>query len=191
MSATENPEPADPLLAGIRRLQATFDAKIRYDEVRERLVDSMSEELAAHRQGLVHMQLRTILVDLITMYDDLSKSVEAVDCPPETAKALRFYRDSVEQILARNGVEAFTVAGLAVDRAKQKVISVVQTADPAADRQVAERLRPGFSWHEKVLRPEWVSVHAAAQAGSGTHDHDGEAKSPDTTQAFVEEGAPS
>lgn len=159
MSAPAGPEPADPLLEGIRRLQTAFDAKIRYDETRERLMESMTEELNAHRHGTFQTQLRPVLFDLVTMYDDLTKMSEAPDCLPATTTTLLLFRDTVEQTLARHGVEVFTVDGPGVDRARQKVIHVVETTDPTADRQVAERLRPGFHWHDKVLRPEWVSVY--------------------------------
>lgn len=195
MSAQVSSEPADPLLSGIHRLQAMFDAKIRYDEVRERLVESMSEELTAHRQGLLRSQLRPVLVDLVTMYDDLTKWSDAANCPPATATALLYFRDTVEQTLARNGVEAFTVEGNAVDRVRQKVISVVETTDPAVDRQVAERLRPGFSWHDKVLRPEWVTAFVADPEHGDTADPTDttDLAQPDTTDGtrlVVEEGAP-
>lgn len=161
MNAPDARQPADALLEQVRRLQDSFDAKIRYDEVRERLVESMSEELAAHREGLYQLQLRPILLDLIAMYDDLSKVIESADSQPETVRTLAFFRDTIEQTLARNGVERFTVEGCTVDRARQKIISVVETADSASDREVAGRLRPGFSWNGRVLRPEWVSAYLA------------------------------
>jgi molecular chaperone GrpE (heat shock protein) len=193
-------EPADLLLEHMRGLQAAFDAKIRYDEVRERLVESMSEELAAHRQGLFQMQLRPLLHDLIQMHDDLTKMSESPDSPPETVHALGLFRDTVEQALARYGVERYTVDGDTVDRARQKVISVVDTPDPAVDRQLARRLRPGFTWNGKVLRPEWVSAyrHVAAlpeekaQSAAGV-EHDGTARPVEMAQiaSRTEEGAPS
>jgi molecular chaperone GrpE (heat shock protein) len=164
MNAPEAAQPADRLLEQMRRLQDAFDSKIRYDEVRERLVESMHEELQAYRQNLQQMQLRPILLDLVSMHDDLTKSIESAGCSIETAKALTFFRDTVEQTLARNGVESFLVEGSAVDRSRQKVISVIETADPDLDRRVAQRLRPGFSWNGKVLRPEWVSAYLAISA---------------------------
>jgi molecular chaperone GrpE (heat shock protein) len=195
-----NAESADLLLEHMRGLQAAFDAKIRYDEVRERLVESMSEELAAHRQGLFQMQLRPLLHDLIQMHDDLTKMSESADSRPETVHALGLFRDTVEQALARNGVERYTVDGDTVDRARQKVISVVDTPDPAADRQLARRLRPGFTWNGAVLRPEWVSAyrHVAAlpeekaQSAAGV-ERDGTARPVEMAHiaSRAEEGAPS
>jgi molecular chaperone GrpE (heat shock protein) len=157
-------DPNGPVLAELKSLHAAFDAKIRYDEVRERFIATMSEELAAHRQGVYQMQLRPVLLDLVVMYDDLTQAIAVDDCTAATAAALGFFRDTVEQVLARNGVERFTVEGDLLDRSRQKVVSVVETADPDLDRQVAARLRPGFFWNGKVLRPEWVSAYRKVAA---------------------------
>jgi len=165
MNTSQTPQPADQLLEQMRCLQDAFDSKIRYDEVRERMFESMNEELQTLRENLQQVQLRPILLDLVSMYDDLTKMIESAGCSPETAKALAFFRDTVEQTLARNGVQAFVVEGSAVDRSRQKVMRVIETTDPATDRRVAQRLRPGFSWNGRVLRPEWVSAYLSSPAG--------------------------
>ncbi|MER5702230.1 nucleotide exchange factor GrpE [Micromonospora sp. NPDC002296] len=152
----------DRLLDEIRNLQSSFDAKIRYDEVREHSVRSMSDELTAYRENQAQLQLRPLLIDLITLHDDLAKIGGSADCTADTAKVLGHFRDAVEQILARNGVEPFTVENDALDRARQRVISVLPSGDPSANRRIAERLRPGFQWHDRVLRSEWVSVYRYA-----------------------------
>jgi molecular chaperone GrpE (heat shock protein) len=158
----------DSLTAEIRGLRDTFDAKIRYDEVRERLFDSMSDELTQHRQGVFRMQLRPVLLDLVAMHDDISLMIAAPECEPATAAQLELVRESVAQALARNGVEHFTseFESDEVDRKLHKVVSVTRTADPAVDRRIAARLRVGFRWGERVLRPEWVSVYRHEAADS-------------------------
>lgn len=160
---TQN-DPSGSVLAELKALRAAFDAKIRYDEVRERFVATMSEELVAHRQGVYQMQLRPVLLDLVAMYDDLTQAITADGSSPATATTLGFFRDTVEQTLVRNGVERFTVEEDLVNRSRQKVVSVVETADPNLDRKVADRFRPGFFWNGKVLRPEWVSAYRQVAA---------------------------
>lgn len=152
------PDALEPVFAQIRKLNDAFNAKIRYDEVRERMVESLVAELEGYRQNQQQQLLRPVLLDLVTMHDDLTKVIETADAPA-TVNALRYFQESVEQALARNEVEAFTVAGEMLDRTRQKVVSVVDTADPSYDRRVASRLRPGFFWHDKVLRHEWVTVY--------------------------------
>jgi molecular chaperone GrpE (heat shock protein) len=152
-------DPVDPVLEQLKGLREAFDAKIRYDEASERRIESMSEELAEYRQDFHLKLLRPMLLDLIAMYDDLTQVLAAADCPPMTSKHLEFFRGSVEQVLARNGVEPFKVDGVMLDRTHQKVVRVTETPNPELDRQVENRLRPGFFMNGKVLRPEWVSVY--------------------------------
>ncbi len=148
-------------------LRQAFDAKIRYDNGRERLIQTMAEELEQHRNNVHQGLLRPVLVDLISLYDDLTQVLGSAD-----AGRLEFVRDTIEQILARNGVRKFTVEGDAVDRSRQRVVSTVDIPDPELRRRVAERLRPGFAWEEKVLRPEWVSAYR--HVGTPSNEHTGE-----------------
>ncbi|MEV4894480.1 nucleotide exchange factor GrpE [Nonomuraea sp. NPDC055795] len=168
---TETPTIATVLeeLGGLRR---AFEAKIRYDSGRERVIETMSAELEKHRAGFQQALLRPVLLDLVSLHDDLTQAVEAQsvdDGTPDTTGGLAYVRDTVEQILARNDVHRFAVEGDSVDRTRQKVVSTVATPDPALGRQVARRLRAGFTWSETVLRPEWVSAyrHAAADSNEG------------------------
>jgi len=150
-------DPVAPVLQELRRLREAFDAKIRYDEVRERLVESTQQELDTYRRGLYQQLLRPLLLDVVAMYDDLAKlPPDVAEGSTETAKAFAFFRTCMTEALSRNGVEKYSVDGDTVDRSRQKVIDVVNTDELSLDRQVARRLRPGFEWDGKVLRPEWV-----------------------------------
>ncbi|MEO3785240.1 nucleotide exchange factor GrpE [Actinocorallia sp. B10E7] len=144
----------------LRRLREAFDAKIRYDETRERHVQAMSEELAQHRQDLYRSVMRPVLTDLVALYDDLTQVIEATDA---SGASLALFRDSVEQILERNGVQRFIVEGDGIDRSLQRVLSTVATSDRELDRKVAVRLRAGFADGDRVLRPEWVSAYRFAK----------------------------
>jgi molecular chaperone GrpE (heat shock protein) len=156
-------ERLDHLLDELRELRQQFEAKIRYDEVRERQVAGMQEELEAHRQGLSLRILRPVLNDLIAIHDDLTQAMQATAGPDEApdayAATLASLRDSILETLRRNGVTDFTVEGEAVDRGRQRVIKVEETGEAADDRRVACRLRPGFELDGKVLRPEWVVAY--------------------------------
>lgn len=143
-------------LAGLR---AEFAAKIRYDEVKERQISSMHEELQAFRTGLHLRLLQPVFTDLIAMHDDLADMSGAGDAAAEFGS----FRESVLETLARNGVSSYTVSSLEVDRARQRVIRVIHTADEKLDRHVQSRLRVGFEYDSgKVLRPEWVVAYRHA-----------------------------
>lgn len=134
------------VLAALTALQEAFDAKIRYDEVREQRISALHQELEEHRRGLYQQILKPVLLDIIGLYDEIAASEQA------------FGLDSVEEILRRYGVEAFRCEQDTVDRSRQRVIDVVPAASEDDDRKVARRVRPGFKADGRVLRPEWVAA---------------------------------
>lgn len=159
--------PESPDLAGVVErftdeltgLRADFAAKIRYDEVKERQIASMHEELQAFRTGLHLRLLQPVFTDLIAMHDDLADLSNVGDAAAEFAS----FREFVLETLARNGVSSYTVSSPEVDTARQRVIRVVQTGDEKLDRHVQCRLRVGFEYDSgKVLRPEWVVAYRHA-----------------------------
>lgn len=158
---------ADQVLAALAKLQESFDAKIRYDEVRERQVEALHQELASHRQGLYQQILQPILTELIGLFDSIAdvtaaRQPSADVAEPDPATLLQVIvslGDSIAEILQRNGATTFSTEGDKVDRSRQRVIDVVVTHEPELDRKVAQRLRPGFELNGKVFRPEWVSAY--------------------------------
>jgi molecular chaperone GrpE (heat shock protein) len=160
------------LQEAVDRLQRSFDEKIRYDEVRERQVAELHEEVQGHRRGLYRQILEPVLTDLIGLHDEITKMAKD---EADSGNA-SFLLSSIEEILSRYGVSRFTCDGDQVDRGRQKVIDVLATGNEELDRLVAQRIRPGFELDGKTLRPEWVvayryaadAVPAGAQsAGSG------------------------
>jgi molecular chaperone GrpE (heat shock protein) len=175
-SSAQSPD-SDPLgliTAELRSLRADFNAKIRYDEGREQILTAMGAELDQHRQGVFRMQLRPVLLDLVAMYDDISQLINSSEYPPVTVQVLELVRDTVMHTLGRNGAEQIPSEGDIFDRTVHKVVRMVPTEQPEADRRIAARLRPGFRWNDRVLRPEWVDVYRYnASAGEGAAEHGG------------------
>lgn len=164
---------ADPdllrrIAAAVGDLQESFESKIRYDEVREHQVQAMHQELDSHRKGLYQQILKPVLTDLVGVYDDISSALpkpgttgtaSLADGEGRLIRMMASLRDSVEEILERNGVTAFTAEGDVIDRSRQRVIELTGTDQPDLDRRLAARLRPGFELDGRVLRPEWVTAY--------------------------------
>ncbi|HEX4224330.1 MAG TPA: nucleotide exchange factor GrpE [Pseudonocardiaceae bacterium] len=160
----ENPDPALSVarladeLAGLR---ADFAAKIRYDEIKERQIASMHEELQSFRAGLHLRLLQPMFTDLIAMHDDLLDALNSGNATSE----LESFKESVLETLSRNGVSRYAVESDEVDRARQRVISAVATSDETLEGHVRHRIRPGFAYDNgKVLRPEWVVAYRYTRA---------------------------
>jgi molecular chaperone GrpE (heat shock protein) len=145
------------VLAELRELRECFDSKIRYDEVKERQIDALHEELQGFRQGLYRQIMQPVMNDLIGIYDEIADQLAR----PADGKTggLDFLAEMVEEVLARYGVARYLVEGDVVDRSRQKVIGTQDTGDPGLSKLLARRVRPGFEMKGKVIRPEWVTAY--------------------------------
>jgi molecular chaperone GrpE (heat shock protein) len=141
------------IVAALTALRESFDAKIRYDEAKERQIAALHEELQEYRRGMYQQIMRPVLTDLVGIYDEI-----AGEGNPGKSPLL----DLVQETLLRYGVTAFTCEGEHIDRSRQQVIDVETTGDPELDRQVARRLRPGFELDGRILRPEWIAAYRYA-----------------------------
>jgi molecular chaperone GrpE len=175
--------PANPSDIGLQRhleaidgrldtLHQDFETKLKYDEAKDRQLDALHKELQAHRDDLYFKILRPILMDLIAMYDDLHSIARHEDGrdPADLSEGevrmrrnLASFADTIEEILDRYGVSAFSDEGDTVSPQRQRSIKQVETNDAGQDRHIAERLRKGFCHSDKVLRPEIVATYRAAR----------------------------
>lgn len=73
---------------------------------------------------------------------------------------LQGFRQGIEDILYRQGVEPFEVEGDDFDPRRQRAVATVPTDDAARNRTIAARHRKGFRAGDRVIRAEVVSVYA-------------------------------
>lgn len=156
------------LLNEMQHLRQDFDAKVKYDMSKERLIENLHRELQTYREGLHFRVLRPVFTDLITMYDDIGKVINTVPTGSDAIfeqlrQTLTMFQEMVEDILRRNGAEPFTVEGTAFQPSRQRILKVVPTTDFALDKQIARRVRKGFSYEEIVLRAEVVETYKYSQ----------------------------
>ncbi len=152
------------LTTAISALRQDFDTKIKYDESKQQLIDSLHQELQAYRDGLHFRILRPILLDLISIYDELgalieNASAEASAVPRQVIDNLSALQESIEETLYRNGVEAFSVEQETFLASRQRNVRVIATTDRQKNNQIARRVRKGFVYEGTLLRPEVVESY--------------------------------
>jgi molecular chaperone GrpE len=145
-------------------LQSSFEREVRAEATRERIVDRLHAELQEYKQDLLLKVQRPIFIDLIQLHDDIGKMIEAQ--PAEEAEratsipgTLESIRTALVDILYRQGVEPFQNEGDDFDPRRQRAVTTIPTEDPARNKTIAARLRPGFQAGDKIIRAEIVSVH--------------------------------
>jgi molecular chaperone GrpE len=153
------------VLASLAALRQEFAAKIRYDATKERQIDKLHSDLQEQKQDVYFKIMRPLLVDLISLQDHLYELLrhppaEGVSASEERLRSsIRTLADIVDSTLERYDVIAFREEGEAFVAQRQRAERAVDTQDPAQDRCIAERLKKGFLYQGRVLRPELVATY--------------------------------
>lgn len=148
------------ILSELKALGEEFSLKLKYDQAKEKAVDALHDELRQHRGGLHFTLLRPLLSDLISLHDDLLQLADAKKTSdPQTARTFEGLGGSIKEILARQGVSTLEVQDDVFDRKRQRAIRTVATDQQDLVGSVAERLRAGFIYDDRIVRPEHVAVY--------------------------------
>jgi len=142
-------------------------ASIRNTEsVNQQLFDSLHAELLKYRDNFLHESLQKPFIhDLVYLYDHLNGLCEQLSsAAQEKGKRSRVsqWRDNLEnaihslvEILHRFDVKEIEPRER-VDRAYHRVISYEPADFPEEDGSIVMRVKRGFVWREKLIRPEEV-----------------------------------
>ena len=136
------------------------------ESVNQKLFDSLHRELAEYRDNFVRESLqKPVIRDLLILFDDLNaiakqlgEAASAKKAHPRDARPydnLQNVLHFVMEVLQR--LEVTPIEELpTVDRTLHRVMEVEPADSPEEDGRIVRRLRQGFLWREKVLRPEEV-----------------------------------
>lgn len=167
--ATNAPLPGPTLsemLDELAALRAEFSAKLRYDDSKNRQIDQLHGQLQEYKQDLYFKMMRPLFTDLIGFQDSLYGLLQhgPSDTPTSESethlrRSIRALAEVIESTLDRYGVTAYEEAGEVVSGQRQRVERAVDTDDPGRDRTIAERIRKGFLYDGRVVRPELVAAY--------------------------------
>ena len=156
---TSDQETLQRILTQITTLRQDFSVSVESNKTKDRLMDTLHQQLQEQREGLHWHILRPMLMELISLHDELSKNIMALTDKQESAQLLLHFQIIVEEILANNGVERFTNPSPMFVTEEQRAVKAIPTNDPALNNTIAKRLRVGFKYEKRVIRPEWVETY--------------------------------
>jgi molecular chaperone GrpE len=142
----------------VSRLQADFENKIKYDESKERTINLLHQELQDYRNDLNFQHLRPLVMELVSLYDNMSVIAAKYDAQGQSQEISAFVQD-IEDIVSRHGFEIYQTDSDVFDRTWQNVQKTLTTDNPDLDRHIASRVRKGLRYGERVMRPEMVTVY--------------------------------
>lgn len=142
-------------------------AAIRSSEsVNQKLFDSLHDELLKYRDNFLHESLQKPFIhDLVHLFDDLTSLEEQLRNSAEEQKKrghVAQWRDNLEnaihslvEILHRFEVKEIEPRET-VDRALHRVVNYEPADFPEEDGCIVMRVKRGFFWRGKLIRPEEV-----------------------------------
>jgi molecular chaperone GrpE (heat shock protein) len=136
------------------------------ESVNQRLFDSLHDELLKYRDNFLHESLQKPFIhDLLHLFDDLTAlSAQLRNASEEKGKRVHVapWRDNLEnavhsltEILHRFEVHEIEPRET-VDRTVHRVLNYEPADFPEEDGRIVMRLKRGFLWREKLIRPEEV-----------------------------------
>src|SRR3954469_9732641 len=149
----------------LQQIEEQLAAIRNAESVNQRLFDSLHDELLKYRDNFVHESLQKPFIhDLVHLFDDLtslSEQLQSATNDSSRGNALQ-WRDNLGnaihalvEILHRfevNEIEARET----VDRTAHKIVSFEPAEFPEEDGHIVMRVRRGFFWRGKLIRPEEV-----------------------------------
>lgn len=164
-AAIENARPPDTC-EQFRMIADQLTALRGTESVNQRLFDSLHDELLKYRDNFLHESLQKPFIhDLVHLFDDLTKLSQQLQSAAQeqhTRGNLAQWRDNLDnaihslvEILHRFEVKEIEPREN-VDRTVHKVLSFEPANFPEEDGNIVMRVRRGFLWRGKLIRPEEV-----------------------------------
>lgn len=147
-----------------QRMDEQMSALRETDSTNQRLFDSLHDELIKYRDNFLHESLQKPFIrDLVVLFDDLSIVASQISsAASEKGGVIAQWRDNLEnglhslvEILHRMEVNEIEPKEK-VDRAIHKVVSYESAEFAEDDGRILLRVKRGFMWRDRVLRPEEV-----------------------------------
>jgi molecular chaperone GrpE len=140
-------------------LKTDFQTKIKYDSSKEQIITSLHSELQNHRDDFYFKILSSLALDILTLYDRLETVVEKQsDSSNHLTSDLRDFLEDIDCILARHGFEIYEHKDN-YDRKYQKVLKTESTEQVESDGSIAQSLKKGLKYEDRVVRPEVVTLY--------------------------------
>jgi molecular chaperone GrpE (heat shock protein) len=164
-SAISAAKPVD-LVTAFRKIEDQLKAIRTTESLNQRVFDSLHEELLKYRDNFLHDSLQKPFIhDLVMLFDDLtSLSAQLSTAAHQENQRGHFaqWRDNLEnavhslvEILHRFEVKEIEPKEH-VDRSLHRVVSYEPANFAEEDGCIVMRVRRGFFWRGKLIRPEEV-----------------------------------
>src|SRR5438309_10656975 len=166
LAAAMPPAKSVDLAARFKKIDEQLAAIRNSESVNQRLFDALHDELLKYRDNFLHESLQKPFIhDLVLLFDDLTSLSEQFSSAANEDRQrghVTQWRDNLEnaihslvEILHRFEVKEIEPQER-VDRACHRVINYEPADFPEEDGTIVMRVKRGFVWRKKLIRPEEV-----------------------------------
>ena len=147
----------------VSRLEKVFEEKIQNDNFAAKSFQKLYEEYDYYRQDFVFKQVkRRIFEDLFNLIDRMDSLFhDSANRGSEPAMLLDHIESFIHEtllILKRQGVSELNSPEDYFNESTQEALSIQQVESAEGNMRVLKRMRRGFAYEGKVMRPEGVLV---------------------------------
>ena len=150
----------DELAGYVSDLNQQFSDRLSRDAAKEKAFDHLYGELETVKQDSSFERFKPLYLDLILLFDRLDRCrVENTAVSGEELyNFLLTLKEELLEVLYRQSIELVSSDGNSFDATKQRAIATETTTVKAENNQLAEIVRRGFRYQNRLLRPEEVIV---------------------------------
>lgn len=160
----------------ISDMETLFTKRIMHTDYEDKVIDRMHDELQKYKEDLYSQLIKPILLDVIEVRDSIMRIAatylnkpEGEQCIPN--KIFADYAYDLQDILEKNNVEIYRSGnGTPFVPVKQRVVKKEITDDESFHGKIAESLSSGYSYGERVISAEKVSVYFYQESGENKNE---------------------
>lgn len=149
----------------LQEIKHTIQNRLEYDAVKEKAFDKLYEEMRRQKEAsdLLDRAVKPVLSDLLLLYDSMKKFEASLINQPindgELFQDFRYILEELLEILYRQ--EVLPIEENTSEPFNSKIHKATKTENAESkddDFKIISIVRNGFTWRDKVLRPQEVVI---------------------------------
>lgn len=149
----------------LHEIKEVIQNKLEYDAVKEKAFDKLYEEMRRQKEAsdLQDRAVKPVLSDLLLLYDSMKKFEKSMDIQSikenEILQNFRYLIEELLEILYRQEVLPIEENTSDIFNSKIHKATKTENAESMDDNfKIVNIVRNGFTWRDKVLRPQEVII---------------------------------
>lgn len=158
----------------LRKIDTSVEDQLSLGKLNYGILGKISDQLNRQTEESLVRAQRPMLLELVLFHDNLQGAIEWARGSSELStndivNRLEILEIELLEVLSRKDVRPFEEHPVSLDPKLHRTVKTLPTPDLKENNTVAQIVRAGFFWGEKVLRPEEVVVkkYAIREAQEG------------------------